>query len=154
MSSQLIKWNPLPTERASDYVLTSISERSSLPHVDLRIILSHISDDTKKIDIYFKYSAFANKMTPREQDTETIPSLHREWGDAFDPEHIFFKRSDSPFLQWMNYQFYNAGVERIINFSFITSDAVIDVAAYEEIEIRLIKDSQVIDSEIICYQVL
>ncbi len=139
MTDQLIKWEPLSNEKASNYVLTAIKERS-WQEVDLRITLSHINNDAKKIDIYFKYGCFANRMMPRSQDNETISSLKQELGNSFDDEHIFFKRADSPLLQWMSHQFYDAGTGKIIHFSFITANMVIDVAAFDDPEVTLINE--------------
>lgn len=138
MSERLIKWEPLLNEKASDYTLTAIVERSC-QEVDLRITLSH-KNGIKKIDIYFKYATFANRMMPKTQDKETIHSLKEEWGSLFDNEYIFFKRADSPFLQWMSHQFYDAGTGKIVHFSFITSDTIIDVAAFDDPEITLINE--------------
>jgi len=132
-------WNPLNySTKASIYMLSHITDGPT----KFEFVLSSIHEkNITKIKILFRKSTQAYKITRKKYDAETLPMIKLAFGTQFDPEWMFYTASESSYLEWIASESYDVWKPLgFIQFSFITSDMIIDVVASYEPEVMLINE--------------
>ncbi len=137
MMEQWIRWKPIEG-LAKKYYIESITDSIE----GFKIILSCVTDPTRKVHVIFDDSVDSYKRTDESFKLSDIYEIHKQYGNSFCTEWTFFKVVHSTYAQWVSEQsFGTIEPEYFMHFSLIAMDSVVDIICDYEPTIVLIKDN-------------
>lgn len=135
MAETWIQWEPI-TNLSEKYQLDLIVDT----YQEFRLILSSIEIREKKIQVIFEESVSAYRSATKNAWLES--SIH-VFPEKDEINWTFFKVLNSRYLSWISEN--TCGIypqEGYVHFSFITTNAVIDVLNFDEPKIEIIENEK------------